>query len=550
MMNFRSRTTNAMEFCTVMTRILIFTSWMKFSSALQTNQLRYHPSGSLHGRVSFGKPSTTGTTTSTLRRPFFRIEMIDSSIDDVIGDDFNFTKITDAGKLREEAQTLKARAKSILAEARAMESELQESRFKQREERNKESDHLIEDLFPASKNSSDSEMSPSSTVPTKIVSAFKRERWSPDQVLLVVDRIFERQAEATGSAFFASTLDPQKNSTQKAEKRVNQTEYERLSDALDTLVEAVGILDNEVSGEAKVESKRWPGRVESTIRARIKELKRTQQLNFDRRMAEGINKIANTDESVEEFVRRTFGAERERTDPDANLTDSVDGVSLVPMWVPSSFLPFIMNSNESTIGADEVEAIKDDVLLGSRFYVTTFESVPGAALFRGNIRTALGGVEVNDCKNQTALVFEEILERLEKKGLDEKVQLFLMPDPEWRPSRDIREPEPKPVILALSKAVTPDESKIKTGKIAATAKVCAESQHQFASNNDLDKILTLFDCAEIGLPRVFGDHVCIFSFFVRVESKFLRLFSQSKRCQSFDFLLSRLPWHSFYSSHP
>ena len=139
MMNFRSRTTNAMEFCTVMTRILIFTSWMKFSSALQTNQLRYHPSGSLHGRVSFGKPSTTWTTTSTLRRPFFRIEMIDSSIDDVIGDDFNFTKITDAGKLREEAQTLKARAKSILAEARAMESELQESRFKQREERNKES---------------------------------------------------------------------------------------------------------------------------------------------------------------------------------------------------------------------------------------------------------------------------------------------------------------------------------------------------------------------------------------------------------------------------
>jgi hypothetical protein len=36
----------------------------------------------------------------------------------------------------------------------------------------------------------------------------------------------------------------------------------------------------------------------------------------------------------------------------------------------------------STLGPTEVDIIKNEVLMGSRFYLTFFESIQGAALFR------------------------------------------------------------------------------------------------------------------------------------------------------------------------
>jgi hypothetical protein len=80
--------------------------------------------------------------------------------------------------------------------------------------------------------------------------------------------------------------------------------------------------------------------------------------------------------------------------------------------------------------------------------------------------------------NNTAMVFADIQERLDKVGLGEKIQLFLLPDPEGisasGPSRtttmgatynaDSSTETPvgsRPVILALPKALSPDESKLK-----------------------------------------------------------------------------------------
>eukprot|EP00536_Pseudo-nitzschia_multiseries_P002452 jgi/Psemu1/283725/fgenesh1_pg.33_\ len=88
------------------------------------------------------------------------------------------------------------------------------------------------------------------------------------------------------------------------------------------------------------------------------------------------------------------------------------------------------------------------------------------------------------------MVFADIQERLKKAGLEDRVQLFVLPDPEavfagqpdsnrryrarttamgmMRPGIDagssseaIAADAPKPVILALPKALTPDESKLK-----------------------------------------------------------------------------------------
>lgn len=58
-------------------------------------------------------------------------------------------------------------------------------------------------------------------------------------------------------------------------------------------------------------------------------------------------------------------------------------------------------------------------------------------------------------------MFEEIRELMEKEGLSQRIQLFLLEDPEWRPDKDAREKRPKPVILAIPNAVKPDESEVK-----------------------------------------------------------------------------------------
>jgi hypothetical protein len=230
---------------------------------------------------------------------------------------------------------------------------------------------------------------------------------------------------------------------------------------------------------------------------------------MNRRLAAEINKVVtsfNRSQSpVQDFIRRTFD-DIDRNDPtmlqiissssspsDNNNTSVIDGVTteiienaLVPLWVPSTYLPYMVSSDLSTVGPEEVEAIKSQVLTGSRFYVTSYESVPGAALFRGNIRNTFGGVgKANDddkqnnfSRNATAVVFDDIQQRLINVGLGDKVQLFFMPDPEETPSAEGRRPnvaamdeEAKPVLLALSKALSPDETKLKKSWLKRIGKV-------------------------------------------------------------------------------
>ena len=69
--------------------------------------------------------------------------------------------------------------------------------------------------------------------------------------------------------------------------------------------------------------------------------------------------------------------------------------------------------------------------------------------------------EIHIHDNNTAMVFADIQERLDKAGLGEKVQLFLLPE----------KPIGRPVILALPKALSPDESKLKKSWIRKIVKV-------------------------------------------------------------------------------
>jgi len=316
---------------------------------------------------------------------------------------------------------------------------------------------------------------------------------------MVVDRMFERQLIAVGQKI-PEDKEVDFSVGGRADKiiQVDGGEFDRLEDALDILQEAAAMLDHEVQKEEQEEQNQkgsttsaagrrrrgWDGRLESGIIARRNELERVQREIRNRKFATEINRIAKTNQSIAEYIRSSAqnqslaNANQEENlattnNPIQNATQVYQTIGLAPMWVPSSFLPYIISSGKSTLGPEQVQLLETSVLQGSRFFVTSSDSIPGAAIFRGNLRTLSGTMMQNATAEQTSLVFGEIQERLQTEGLGDAVQLFFLPDPEWRFKRDEVQQAPKPVLLALSKSVSPDMSSstaLPNAKLSASIK--------------------------------------------------------------------------------
>ena len=418
-------------------------------------------------------------------------------------------------KATEEAETLRAQAKALMAEANEMEIELKKSRSKMWNSKESETDELIQFLFPENPTRAQS-------VADKLLKA----RWSPELVLQVVNRLYKRHTEATGSS--STVVESQIGSLDNV-NRDNATDSQFQGDCLDTLIEAVTILDGAMTSGDNTRNRRWPGRVEQAVRTRLKELQRADEATFQRKLASEINVVTNINTSVEDYVRRTLGKSLQGdagVKRELNTSKVVERGSLIPLWVPSSLLPFLLSSKarKSTIGPEQVDKIKNDVLLGSRFYLTSSESVPGAAIFRGNIRTPLGGINSTDDRNHTAMVFDEIQNRMNRQGLSDTVQLFLMPDPEWRLDRDERELEPRPVLLALSKSVTPDEEKLQQDLLPKVVKVSQTHLGAFIDSilkdNTKSHTIMLY-LTETVIPAILDHNFCLFYFVLFFESQIL-----------------------------
>lgn len=428
-------------------------------------------------------------------RPLLLSNIWKSDATSMASEEYDYSTEKNTSKLVLEAEALRAQAKAIMAQALAMERELKESRSKVRNSKIKATDQLIEQWFrvterqpnsicieraqPTGSFKEDTEgvdipmsiIANSTTVANRLV----EENATPDQILQVVDRLFERQMEASGQTAFLQNgtydlSDPNQN-------HFNETEYERLSDILETLVLAAVVVDERVNNSTTSTTslgKRWSGRIEPAISARLNELRRTQKLNLDRKlMAEMKNNAKSTTGSGEEYVRRNLVGQLFEQTSTTNLgsvaiDEDQDKPVLFPLWVPSVFLPFINALPSPSFGPEHVKALTDQVLMGSKFYVTSHNSIPGAAIFRGNIRSTAGNKR--DMQS-TAIAFEDIQRRLEKiPSLRDRVQLFLLPDPEWKPKEN-PDSEPKPVLLAMSKEISPDESKMSNGLFLKLGKV-------------------------------------------------------------------------------
>ena len=439
-----------------------------------------------------------------------------------------------------EVRELRARAQQLKAEALAEEAALKGARSNLRDQRLQECDSLVERLFHNERNSKTGvDIENNSTIATKkVADILRKEQWSPQQVVMVLERLQERLNGLVGMQPPTTILPMGNNRMQNS----NATEELMVLDVqISSLIQAAGTLDDEY--ESKVNTKkintttddtintdntlvssRWTGRVEAALRTRRKEMMRAYEEDMKRQLAVSITKNKNNKNNNMNTVVTTTSPDKQT--PDAimwdeiqenieritkgkipsmqgnggnnnnnNSTSSLGRVSSVPFWVPPSLLPFLAESR-ATIRKEDVALIKDRVLSGTKFFCTSSDSIPSAAIFRGNLRTppvdaTEGPKEKSRRSNHTATVLEEIQQRLEAEGMAERIQLFLMDDPEWRPgSRNVDHiTRPLPVILAISKKVKPTENAMEKATTSTFAKVisfffCSRLRTKHISHTD------------------------------------------------------------------
>lgn len=276
--------------------------------------------------------------------------------------------------------------------------------------------------------------------PQRVSEIFEKERWTVQQVIPIMHVLFEQQKSAI-----------QANNTEQVEL---------VRSHLQILLDAAAISDRKVvASNSGGKTSRWSGEGLLILTTQLKEWRQADEDKFKQRLAVDLHDAMKSNTtSIEGYIKKSLGmiTNTEGSIDATTKATNQTSVTVLPYWVPISLLPYIVAA-KTLLDRKDVEDMKENILSSSRFYCTSFESVPVAAIFRGNIRSK-GAVPDENNETLVADVFEEIQQLMAQKSISERVQLFVMPDPEWVPGRDKREPEPKPVILALPRTVTPNDS--------------------------------------------------------------------------------------------
>lgn len=403
----------------------------------------------------------------------------------------------------QKAKELKRKAQELLQEANRAELELRSSKKQELDTKNKYLDKIFDEISAAVKNLNSTSSIDSTFVPIlkdseeleiimAVVDVLRRKPLTSSTMLNLIDRIYERETMANEKVL--STLTTNANAedfvigdvTNSVE--YNQAELSKLEGWIDRLIQAQSILDKDTNENRYTDDKRG---LAPALEARIRQLRRKEEEDYQRKLAHKINKGSTANEKLDgmpQLVSQTLGL-----DGDKNVTIKIDGKEVsgsqidisqlmkdlvrIPMWVPSSILPFVVTCR-TELDLDDLKKIKTDVLPSDQVRVTSWDSMKFGAIYRLNLMTkrqssvlsALSGQALASSKNSDGVnaeskdeelrnmknIFQGMNERLSKAGLSDRIQLFLLEDPEWRPGQT-REPEPLPVILAVSSGVVPEQ---------------------------------------------------------------------------------------------
>jgi Zn-dependent protease len=362
---------------------------------------------------------------------------------------------------------LRRRAKVLREEARSLEIALEDSKLKKYTKASADINQWRNKLFAQGANNTNG-----LPTATGVAQILLQERFSEEQLILLMESLYRRRNAASlrrnqdgfqENRFIETDVMDTLNQ--------NQTEADLMGDYMKILLEAAAFLDQ---GESKGH-RRWSGRLSSQLQSRLNEWSRTDEVNVRRQMdTEFLRSRMNSNMNISNFFRKSVeGLSAAPTDTTGNGISSVNAASVsesirrVPTWIPPSLLTTILKS-EAKINPSDVLAIRERVLTKTRFFCTSSDSTVYAAIFRGNMRPGAshGPLDSKERRLFSAVVFSEIEKTLEREGLSERIQLFLLYDPYWRPSNDLREIRPKPVVIALPKETTPFDTTISSKRFS------------------------------------------------------------------------------------
>ncbi|KAL7480847.1 hypothetical protein ACHAW6_006510 [Cyclotella cf. meneghiniana] len=249
-------------------------------------------------------------------------------------------------------------------------------------------------------------------------------------------------------------------------------ETARTTGLLDRLLEAVQLLDEE-SSKINFASKLAPN-----LRVRVTELRQSRKALSNRR----VDEISRSSKVTSRAKRGFFGSNGSDFDDlvqsslqgDSNSDDNNENrqrqekmirrLIETPQWLPTALASFAATS-PMEVSVSDWKLIKSDLLTGGDIICTSWDSTDVAAVFRVRMSKAVDSEENDRVPNRhMSKIFNDIIVKLEEHpDLEDKVQLFLFDDNEWRSSLanewDGAEDntKPPPVIIALAKQIEPEQ---------------------------------------------------------------------------------------------
>ena len=207
------------------------------------------------------------------------------------------------------------------------------------------------------------------------------------------------------------------------------------------------------------------------LRARMKELQRADEETSKRNFALFPSRL--------ELLRRGPNATLTSLQQRQNRNGTNNSTLLaamkdfeVPGWLPNSIVPFLL-VDRKPLNKNDTQQLREEVLSGSPFFCTGWESCGYATIFRGNFvekrrlesieaarkrsavsQKANNSLAISSLQNDriSSSAFAAIQSRFAKSGLGDRLQLFLLQDPEE--SRN-EQGELPPAILAVPSSIQP-----------------------------------------------------------------------------------------------
>ena len=426
----------------------------------------------------------------------------------------------------EQAQELRRRARALKAEAEAAERMLRDESNARKRERDAEMDIFIDELVAtAAVNQTELVMlgaeEKGGMLPDGSDEVFKMKRvdaivkmlqsypepLSSTKLLRIVERIHERENVATDAGNWMG-------STAMGGMKANFSQDDAQKVALgaglgglaQALIDAIEIIEeggtgseyDKATGAQRSSSKPPPAgvgisaqRVDETLgsrnrfviagstaaapklRTRLKELRRADEEISRRNFALFSKRL--------ELIRRGSNAtlttlQRNNTGAgNSTLLAAIKDFVEVPNWLPNAIVPFLL-LDRKPINKNDTQQLREEVLAGSPFFCTGWESCGYATIYKGNFveRRKIESIEaakrkeaalqkVNNTLPQFSIssmendrisssAFQAIQSRFAKSGLDGRLQLFLLQDPEEGRNEQGELP---PAVLAVPSSIRP-----------------------------------------------------------------------------------------------